>query len=130
MNNDENQSLPQPKIPTTAIEQAQRQVCDEHGLSFCPPAHDSKLGVSADFRAGRWPLNGLRHLPEGDTSGWYLWSGGELSQAADHFQPLHTRHLAERCPDVLRFLALPPGSRFLLAEDYEDVWFDESLLKT
>jgi hypothetical protein len=26
------------------------------------------------------------------------------------------------------YLALPPGWRFLIAPDYEDVWFDESLL--
>ena len=33
-------------------------------------------------------------------------------------------------PDVLRFLALPPGGRFLVAGDYEDVWEDTSLLET
>jgi hypothetical protein len=111
------------------IEQGQRQVCGEHGAEYSPVAFDSKLGASADFRFGRRPLNGLRHPPEGDTCGWYLWSGEELSQATDFFQPLHVRHLVERCPEVLRFLALPPGWRFLIAEDYEDVWYDESLLK-
>ena len=32
------------------------------------------------------------------------------------------------CPEVLEFLGLPPGYRFLLAIDYVDVWYDPSLL--
>ena len=43
-------------------------------------------------------------------------SGGEVSR------------LDTRLPEVLPYLALPPGWRFLLAPDYQDVWFDESLL--
>ena len=42
--------------------------------------------------------------------------------------PLHVGHLAERLPDVMPYLALPPGWRFLLAPGREDVWYDESLL--
>ena len=47
----------------------------------------------------------------------------------DFFVPLHVEHLAEWCPGVTKFLALPPGWRFLTAPDHEDVWFDVSLLK-
>lgn len=99
--------------------------------SRCLPLDlELKLGVSEDFFSGKLPLNGLRHSPEGDTCGWYLWSGEELSQTHDNFQPLHVRHLIERCPEVLPYLALPAGWRFLKAGDYEDVWFDASLLAT
>lgn len=35
--------------------------------------------------------------------------GGEYSEAADFFDPLHHAHMAERCPVALPFLALPPG---------------------
>jgi hypothetical protein len=41
---------------------------------------------------------------------------------------MHIEHLSEIRPEVLHLLALPPGWRFLIADDYEDVWFDESLL--
>ena len=38
-------------------------------------------------------------------------------------------HLSEHLPEILRYLSLPPGFRFLIDnEGYEDVWFDESLL--
>lgn len=37
-------------------------------------------------------------------------------------------HLDQLCPEIQKFLGLPPGWRFLIAENYEDVWFDISLL--
>ncbi len=70
----------------------------------------------------------VRHPPLGDTNGWYIWGGQEMSESPDFFQPLHTEHLATRLPQVLKFLGLPPGYRFLLAGDYIDVWYDDNLL--
>lgn len=40
----------------------------------------------------------------------------------------HTKHLYERCPEIAKYLDLPPGWRFLLAPSYEDAWFDVNLL--
>jgi hypothetical protein len=76
------------------------------------------------------PLNGLRHPPSGQTSGWYIWAGGEIPQddEADFFHPVHTVHLAELAPQAIAYLALPPGWRFQVAPGHEDVWRDESLL--
>ena len=36
-------------------------------------------------------------------------------------------HMVDICPGRLKSLGLPPGWRFLVAPDYEDVWFDEKL---
>jgi hypothetical protein len=36
------------------------------------------------------------------------------------FKPLHASHLIEKLPEVVRFLGLPPGSRFLLAGEHVD----------
>ncbi|HEY4593698.1 MAG TPA: hypothetical protein VIJ61_14885, partial [Thermoanaerobaculia bacterium] len=87
-----------------------------------------KAGVAANVRSSIVPVNGLRHPPEGDTTGWYIWAGEELRSDPGFFLPLHIEHLKEWRPEVLRFLALPPGWRFLIAGDSEDVWYDESLL--
>jgi hypothetical protein len=73
-------------------------------------------------------VNGLRHPPEGDTNVWYIWCGEELSADPQFFVPMHTRHMQERCPDVLPLLGLPPGSRFLIAGKAVDLWFDEFLI--
>lgn len=92
------------------------------------PELDSKLGWSPSAIAGAEPLNGLRHRPDADTCGWYVWGGTELLDDPDFFHPLHVRHLTDKCSDVIPFLGLPPGWRFLIAPGHVDVWFDETLL--
>lgn len=87
-----------------------------------------KVGLARNVLEGAYPTNGLRHLPRGDTTGWYIWAGEELSEDADFFEPIHVEHLRTRCPDVLRYLGLPPGWRFLIAPGHEDVWFDPALI--
>ena len=77
---------------------------------------------------GKQPINGLRHPPEGDTNGWYIWAGEELSRDEAFFEPVHVEHLSELLPQVLPFLSLAPGSRFLISEAQEETWFDASLL--
>lgn len=91
------------------------------------PAPMDKIGMALDTLALR-PLNGLRHLPHNGTAGWYIWGGPEISQHPDFFQPVHFAHLPELCPQVVDYLALAPGSRFLIDERYEDVWTDASIL--
>jgi hypothetical protein len=110
------------------ITELQRLVCARYGVAPVELQDDLKAGVAANVRGQLQPVNGLRHPPEGDTTGWYIWAGEELSTAPDFFVPLHVRHLADWRPEIMKFLALPPGWRFLVAGDYEDVWFDESLL--
>ncbi len=93
-----------------------------------PPAPGTKVGIAL-IDPREWPLNGLRHPPAGDTNGWYLWPGTELSKDDDFFDPLHVEHLESRMSEVVPYLALPPGWRFLIAPGHEDVWFDETLLR-
>ncbi|MBS2021992.1 MAG: hypothetical protein JST92_06250 [Deltaproteobacteria bacterium] len=107
---------------------AQQELCRKLGLAFSPaPAH-MKVGIARNVREGLLPLNGVRHAPAGDTTGWYIWAGEHLSDDPDFFVPLHVEHLEDWCPQVLRFLGLPPGTRFLVAGAHEDVWSDSSLL--
>jgi hypothetical protein len=110
------------------LKEAQLATCNRFGANFDLPSLNQLVGISKDLFSGAIPVNGLRHPPKADTCGWYLWTGKELSRDADFFKPLHFVHLSDRLPRVLPYLALPPGWRFLLADDYEDVWFDESLL--
>jgi hypothetical protein len=107
-------------------EQSQIATCREYGRDFIPSPPESKLGVALET-LNHTPIHGLRHPPVGDTNGWYIWAG-EYSSERDFFKPLHVVHLFQRLPEVVRFLGLPPGSRFLLTGDHVDVWFDESLL--
>lgn len=107
----------------------QIEICRKYGAEYEPLDLSLKLGVSDNFFSGVSPLNGLRHSQESGTCGWYLWAGEEMSEAEDFFKPMHVYHLVERCPDVVKYLALPAGWRFHVAGDYEDVWFEAKLLE-
>lgn len=112
------------------IHRLQMEVCKRYGTEWFPSPPHLKVGIAENVRTGVQPINGLRHQPVGDTSGWYLWAGEVFSEDPDFFKPLHVSHLEDWCPGIIRYLGLPPGWRFLKAGDYEDVWYDESLLTT
>lgn len=105
-------------------------ICKKYDAIWVESPDTFKVGIAANVQSGKQPLNGLRHPPEGDTTGWYIWAGEEPPQTdPDYFLPLHVSHLHDWCPQALKYLGLPPGYRFLISDDgYEDVWFDEQLL--
>ena len=110
-----------------SVKDQQLECCKKQGADYFPsPAH-LKVGIALNEREGLLPINGLRHPPEGDTTGWYIWAGEELPDDPDFFKPLHIDHLPDWCPVALCYLGLPPGWRFLVAGDYEDIWYDEFL---
>ena len=107
----------------------QEEICVKYNAEFTLIDANLKVGVSKGALARELPINGLRHAIEGDTSGWYIWSGEEPSDDPEFFLPVHIFHLQGILPDVIKYLGLPPGWRFLIAPpDYEDVWQDTSLL--
>lgn len=105
---------------------SQTAVCERVGAEFEPSDPHLKIGIAL-ATLERQPLNGLRHAPEADTTGWYVW-GGELSSDEDFFQPVHVSHLDELLPEIVPYLGVPAGWRFQLAPGHEDLWFDASLL--
>ena len=93
------------------------------------PERGSKLGIALDTIGGQ-PINGLRHLPKKGTNGWYIWCGTRFSKSPNFFKPIHIEYIDEYIPEIKTYLNLPPGYRFLIDKNgYEDVWFDESLIK-
>ena len=107
---------------------SQARVCLRFQAEPTPPEPREKVGIALQTR-GHQPLNGLRHPAEGDTCGWYLWWGDTWNEDSNFYQPLHVEHLSERCPEILPYLALPPGWRVQVAPSHEDVWFDAELLR-
>ncbi|WP_223645486.1 hypothetical protein [Corallococcus sp. EGB] len=106
-------------------------VCDQYGAEFVDSPENMKIGIADNVKSGLLPINGLRHPIENGTAGWYIWAGkGDIPQDdPDFFKPMHVAHLPRICPGIVRFLGLAPGWRFLVAGDYQDVWFDPALLK-
>lgn len=111
------------------IEKRQKETCARHGTGWFPSPSHLKVGVALNVKSPAVPVNGLRHPPKGDTTGWYIWAGEKgIPSDPDFFVPLHVGHLAKWRPEVLKFLGLPPGWRFLTDGCYEDIWEDPSLL--
>ena len=108
----------------------QSAVCKRLGVEPFPSAGQLKVGIAPNVREGERPLKAIRHLPVGDTSGWYIWGGNvEASeQGNDFFDALHVAHLDEIAPEIVPYLALPPGYGVIVEAGYEDVWFDASYL--
>lgn len=107
---------------------AQHETCDRFGVAPVAAPLDLTVGLGRNISEGLQPINGLRHPQEGDTTGWYIWAGEDFPEDPGFFEPIHVAHLTELCPEVLPYLALPPGWRFLITTGYEDVWEDSSLL--
>src|SRR5437867_66841 len=106
----------------------QQSVCEWQGVQPVPPEPGSEVGLAIST-LGQTPINALRHPPLGDTNGWYIWCGDHLSDDPGFFAPLHVEHLHEYLPAIVEYLELPPGYRVLMDEtNYEDAWFDGSLL--
>lgn len=106
----------------------QKIICKKYNSPFIESPNYLKVGISLNVKNGIKPLNGLRHHQKGDTSGWYIWAGEEFSDDPNFFVPLHIEHFPEWCPEVIQYLGLAPGWRFLLAPGHVDVWEDKSLL--
>ncbi|WP_290799464.1 immunity protein Imm33 domain-containing protein [Flavihumibacter sp. UBA7668] len=113
------------------IDEEQKEVCHKYEEHVFPSPFSLNVGISLNVKGGTiFPINGLRHPPEGDTTGWYIWAVESFSNDPSFFVPLHVEHLKSWYPQLLKFLGLPPGYRFLIGEDnYEDVWYDPSLLE-
>lgn len=107
--------------------QNQKDICAKFDTEYVESATSEKLGIALDT-IGQKPINGLRHKAENGTCGWYIWCGEDLKQEDDFFKPLHVSHIQDYLPEIQKYLGLPPGYRFLVAEGYEDVWFDAELL--
>lgn len=68
------------------------------------------------------PIYGVREPVKGHTTGWYLWAG-EYSEDPGFYQPVHVEHLENLLPDVLPYISLEPGFKFIIdRQGYEDVW--------
>lgn len=109
------------------IVRQQKEICTKYGATYVPANFESIAGVSKGLGISASPVHGLRHPPQGTTSGWFIWAG-EYSNSDAFFEPVHISHLIDMHPAVVKFLGLGPGWRFLIAGDHIDVWFDKSIL--
>ncbi|SDP98798.1 hypothetical protein SAMN05428975_4802 [Mucilaginibacter sp. OK268] len=89
----------------------QMAICEKYGSPYYESLPISKIGVAKNLKDGIWPINGLRHPHEGDTTGWYIWAGENFSSDPDFFEPVHVIHIIESFPIIAKYLGLASGTR-------------------
>lgn len=105
------------------ISDRQQRICDKYSLPAQPPEDMVALAIGSLDQS---PIYGTRIvLPENGTISWFIHCG-EHDDASGFYQALHASHLPEMLPQVVDYLALPSGAKFILdREGYEDVWLEE-----
>jgi hypothetical protein len=107
----------------------QKDVCERFGSNWTPINNKFILGASENLTAD--PIHGLRHPYDRETTkgttGWFIWTG-DYSEADDFFKPMCAEHLLQIRPQIIKYLGLDIGFRFIADNSgYEDVWHDETL---
>lgn len=106
---------------------AQKKMCSKYQSDWNPINKKFKIGVSDNLNQD--PINGFRHPQENGTTGWYIWTG-EYSESEEFYKPLCAEHLLQIRPEIIKYLGLDVGFRFLTdSKGSEDVWYDENLKK-
>lgn len=106
----------------------QKLICEKYNSSWKPVNKKWKIGINLSDNVN--PINGLRHPKSKGNEGWYIWCG-EYKEDEDFFKPICIEHLLQINPKIIKYLGLKEGFRFQIDnKGYEDVWFDEELLKS
>ncbi|WP_180008107.1 MULTISPECIES: hypothetical protein [unclassified Acinetobacter] len=107
--------------PLAELIAEQKLLCEEVGSTYVEVQGDDVIAVAV-HTLNKDPIVGIRKPAEGDENvSWYIY-GGEL-EGADNFETMTVRKLQDVVPEVLPYLALDIGYRFMIdADDYEDVW--------
>ncbi|WP_085582985.1 MULTISPECIES: hypothetical protein [unclassified Pseudomonas] len=103
-------------------DESQKEICDKYGMPVQVP--EEMVAVAIDS-LGQSPIYGTRvQLPEGGNISWFIHCG-EYSAADDFYKPVHVHHLSEMLPEVVNYLCLPTGAKFIIdTAGYEDVWME------
>jgi hypothetical protein len=99
----------------------QHEVCLKAGSVFAPPRPDQLVAVSADLTISP-EIEGVRYSLGSNKSGWIITSQG-FSGPVKSLQQEHMLHIIQYRRDIIRYLALSTGYRFL-SNGESRVWFD------
>ena len=106
----------------------QKEICEKYNSKWKPISRNLKIGISENLDLES--IYGLRHKSEDGKVCWFIHSG-EYSDDENFYKPICAEHLLQKMPKLVDYLALDEGFRFIIdRKGYEDVWFDENLLKS
>ena len=108
--------------PLQELISEQKLLCEEFESPYIEVHGDDVVAVAVQT-LNQDPIVGIRKTPETpENVSWYIY-GGELQDGADFFETMTIKKLQDVIPEVLPYLALNIGYRFMIdGDEYEDVW--------
>ncbi len=101
----------------------QQAICRKYGLEEVHPEAMVAVALSS---LGQSPVYGSRIILTDNNNVSWFFHCGEPSTEPDFYSPVHTSHLDELLPSVIKYLYLPPKTRFIIDNfGYEDIWQDD-----
>lgn len=107
---------------------SQYSLCETINAEFDSPTADKFVTIYNQVFESE-EIQGVRYEEGGDQSGWLLYCKEQDLDTLneDGFLTLHLYELTLKRPDILKFLALPTGYRFILKGNEYNAWKDKSL---
>ncbi|HEY4323299.1 MAG TPA: hypothetical protein VGN20_04915 [Mucilaginibacter sp.] len=103
----------------------QKQECNNCNTSALFPLFSQMIVISDGVLEGK-DLDAVRYPSPNHMAGWWLTT--ELyDDDVKSLKTVHYHHLAFNRPDIIKYMALPFGFRFLSGKQTE-IWFDEKVL--
>jgi hypothetical protein len=103
----------------------QTEECLKRGVKPLFPTFSQMIVVSKGVIDGQ-QLDAVRYSSPNHMTGWWLTTSlydGNINS----LETIHYYHVAFNRPDIIKWLALPNGFRFL-SGDLNEVWFDKEVL--
>lgn len=105
-----------------SVIKAQSELCTYYGLIPSFPNFNQMIVISKGVYEGK-DIEGIRYDSPNHMSGWWLITD-DYDDNINSLMTVHYSHIAFNRPDILKFLALPFGYRFLIENNEFEIMKD------
>lgn len=106
-----------------SIIRSQSELCSHYGLATQFPNFNQMIVISDGVYEGK-DIEGIRYESPDHMSGWWLITD-DYNDNIESLKTVHFYHVAFQRPDILKYLALPLGYRFLMVNNSVEITKDE-----
>lgn len=106
-----------------SVVRQQSEICWEQNLIPLFPNFNQSVVISDDVYEGK-DIEGIRYDSPQDETGWYLITD-DYNGDIKSLKMVHFYHIAFARPDIMKYLAIPPGYRFLMGNGNIQIAKDE-----
>lgn len=106
-----------------SVVRKQSEICLQHDLIPLFPNFSQSVVISDGVYEGK-DIEGIRYDSPQDESGWYLITD-DYNDDIKSLKIVHFYHVAFDRPEILKYLAIPFGYRFIMKDGNVEIYRDE-----